>query len=925
MTFTDQPGSLPPVFEQESLWHRITNRMRRSLELHEILAATVAEIRSFLATDRVMVYRFDHDGSGEVIAESIHQQRLPSLLGLHFPADDIPPAAREMFLLARQRSIVDVLSGQIGLSSLQSPTTAKPRLNENLYYRQVDPCHLQYLQAMGVQSSLVVPIVLCDLQQPSTQPELWGLLVSHHSQPRTILKRELKLVQQITDQLAIAIAQSNLLAATRAKQQREVMINQVSTLLHKQSHIKLLPALELTIHALGGIGGRLYLEKAQEIYTWGEQPLITDTSANIEQHPVWRNWIAESQPGNVWAIADLDQDARLRLLTTAFESTRIRGMLVIPLHYRHELIGVISIFRPEFDTEILWAGRCEQNQRQRQPQLSFEVWREQKQGQAPQWSEEDISLAQAIASDFAIAIQQRQTNQQIQALNTNLQRQVQEQTAELEKSFLITKVLKQVTEQMRSTLDFKTTLQTIVRQVRSLLNSDRVVIYQILGESDGEVVVEEVNGNWVSVLGLKMPLGCFPDQYAHLYLRGRVRTIHNVMTESLSACHQEFLQSLQVQANLIVPINMGKQLWGLLIAHQCDAPRHWQDAEIDLLQQLADQAAIAIYQAQLYEQSRLAEVEAKAKASQLEQALLQLQETQTKLIQHEKMSSLGQLVAGVAHEINNPVSFIHGNLCHASEYTQQLLKLLILYQTYYPLPHSEISQALAELDLDFVVEDLPKIISSMQVGADRIRSIVLSLRNFSRLDEAENKLVDIHEGINNTLLILQHRLKPNGHFSGIEVIKDYGDLPLIECYVGQMNQVFMNVIANAIDALEAQAPQNQDITPRICISTQFSLDKSRLLIRIADNGSGMTEEVKKRIFDPFFTTKSVGKGTGLGLAISYQIVVEKHGGVIDCISELGQGTEFWIEIPIKLAGKDNSSIRRDNAAMKSAADLKAGL
>ncbi|WP_066382130.1 GAF domain-containing sensor histidine kinase [Anabaena sp. CA = ATCC 33047] len=919
MTFTDNSGSLPPAFEQDSLWHRITNRMRRSLELPDILTATVAEIRSFLATDRVMVYRFDTDGSGEVIAESIHQQRLPSLLGLRFPVDDIPAEAREMFLLARQRSIVDVASGQIGLSSVQSPTTAQPLLNNNIYYRQVDACHLQYLQAMGVKSSLVVPIVLCDLPEPSSQSELWGLLVSHHSQPRTILKRELKIVQQVSEQLAIAITHNNLLTATRAQQQREVIINQVTTLLHKQSHIKLLPALEVTIKALNGISGRLYLHKSQEMYTWGEQPQITEASASsvMEEHPVWRNWMAESKPGEVWAIADIYKEPRLRVLAFAFQSTRIRGMLVMPLHYRQELIGVITILRPEFDTEILWAGKCEENQRQQLPRLSFEVWREQKKGQAPQWTQEDVSLAQALGYDFAIAIQQRQTNQQIQALNADLERQVKEQTTELEKSYLITKVLKQVTEQMRSSLDLATTLQTIVREVRSLLNSDRVVIYQLLSESEGEVVVEELNGNWVSVLGLKLPLGCFPDEYTSLYFRGRVRAIDNVATDSISACHQEFLQSLQVQANLIVPIKMSQQLWGLLIAHQCDAPRHWQDAEIDLLQQLADQAAIAIYQAQLYEHSCRAQAEATAKATQLEQALLQLQDTQTKLIQNEKMSSLGQLVAGIAHEINNPVNFIYGNLSHASEYTQELLQILTLYQKYHPQPHREISQALEELDLDFVIEDLPKIISSMQVGADRIRSLVLSLRNFSRLDEAENKYVDIHEGINNTLLILQHRLKANAHFAGIEIMKNYGELPLIECYAGQMNQVFMNVLANAIDALEEHSTQNQSIKSQINITTQFDPNQSRILIRIADNGPGMSPEVKKRIFDPFFTTKSVGKGTGLGLAISYQIVVEKHGGVLECVSEIGQGTEFWIEIPVKpLDNAHNSSIA-NKPALKS--------
>ncbi|MEB3826066.1 sensor histidine kinase [Phormidium sp. CCY1219] len=331
-------------------------------------------------------------------------------------------------------------------------------------------------------------------------------------------------------------------------------------------------------------------------------------------------------------------------------------------------------------------------------------------------------------------------------------------------------------------------------------------------------------------------------------------------------------------------------------------------------------------QAQLTEQTR-----------RLDRTSHELKQAQSHLVQSEKMASLGQLVVGVAHEINNPVNFITGNLEHASQYIQELQELLQLYQAEFPDASEEIKELEEEIDVNFLMDDLPKLLSSMQVGADRIREIVLSLRNFSRIDECKATAVDIHQCIDSTLLILQNRLKGKKNHPEIHVIKEYGNLPLVECYPGQLNQVFMNLLSNAIDALDeanqSKTPEQLKAHPNhIKIKTQLRVGQfgfpnpknappsslaeenntpsnlqneseqittEAIEIRISDNGPGIADSVKEQLFQPFVTTKPVGKGTGLGLSISRHIVVEKHGGQLFCHSQTGKGTQFAIAIPTK--------------------------
>lgn len=470
-----------------TLLNRMTNRIRRSLELPEILTATVAEMRSFLGTDRVKIYRFHPDGSGEVIAESIYQDRLPSLIGLNFPASDIPEESREMFIKARQRVIVDVTTQQISLSRLNSSETELDQAVVELIERPVEPCHVEYLTGLGVKSSLVVPIL--------HQKQLWGLLVSHHAEAKAFSNETLEIVQMIADQVSIAIAQSMLLSQAREQAHREAIINQISTLLHAPLNIQemLQVVLEQVVKAVQGSGGRLYLpanelSSVPHLYTYGPQPGLAGLTTDLlEATEFWQQLLGEQETRSLpsqstsetfpspaldlatllgddlpavvgevqplvqqasaamQVVTDLYQEPVLSPLWPAFTETEIRGLLVMPLRYGQEFLGCLTIFRNEIETETLWAGRWDSDQRQDRPRGSFAAWRELKSGQAQPWSLDEIGLIQALGAHLSMAVMQNRLYQcerkqrllvEMRNQELNSARAVAEEASRLKSDFL---------------------------------------------------------------------------------------------------------------------------------------------------------------------------------------------------------------------------------------------------------------------------------------------------------------------------------------------------------------------------------------------------------------------------------------------------------------------------------------------------------
>lgn len=479
----------------------------------------------------------------------------------------------------------------------------------------------------------------------------------------------------------------------------------------------------------------------------------------------------------------------------------------------------------------------------------------------------------------------------------------------------------ELSSQIRDSLEISNTLETAVRKIRSVLSADRCFFlwYQQSPETEQSSVehAEPAESDYLDIVSeakdpaLAPIIGTYRlTEVGHNELLRQLRSRCVVQINDVNQLDntplKTFLQHYNCEALLAFPMVTRAGQVGVLCCSS-SRPRDWDSEETKLLRSVSNQLIIAIDQAELYERSCITAQVAEDKAQALAVALGNLRRMQAQLIRTEKMSSLSRMVAGIAHEINNPVNFIHGNLHHLNSGIFDMMELLDCYQRTYPQATEELNTLKKEIDIAFLQDDLPKLLNSMSTGTERIEKIVLSLRNFSQLDQAERKAVDLHDGLNSTLLLLKRRFHKNSRAVPVALVKHYGNLPKVECYAKQMNQVFLSLLSNALEALE----RNTVDTPTITIETTEA--DGFAIIRVADNGSGIAKDVLPYIFDPFFTTKDVGEGTGLGLSMSYQIVVDEHKGHIECRPTVSGGTEFTVKIPLARSEPEQAESKQANS------------
>ncbi|MEH2053265.1 ATP-binding protein [Nostoc sp.] len=863
-----------PIDSLEALLHRMMNRIRQSLELPAILSGTVAEVRIFLETDRVKVYRFDADASGEVVAESVNCDRLPSLLGQHFPAEDIPFAARELFLKVRQRSIVDVAAGQIGLSPLDSSETTEPLDENHIRFRVVDPCHVEYLTSMGVQSSLVVPILHRD--------QLWGLLVSHHSSPREVSERELQVVQLVADQLSIAIAQNTLLEQTRAQADQEATINRVAKLLHSMTEMQLQQALELTVSALQAAGGRIYIapknpDEAAQVFSCGDWGMRGEKAGEqgtgsrgedllpcplppapilFEEHPSWQeclNMEATVEKGKlVWAITDLYQAALQSDLAQAFFDAGIRSLLVICLQYRQQILGYLSIFRHEIDTETLWARRVKRNDsRHQRPVQSFEVWRELKRSQAQEWKTAEIELAQALSSHFAMAIHQYELYQQVHALNADLQQdieerkqaekkisalnaeleqRVQERTAELQRAN--ERLLREMSKReraLRARQQTQASLERLSRQSELILNSAGEGIYGL--NSQGKITFVNPAAARMLLSGVKE----LKNHFMH-------KIVNHSQPDGTPYCWEENPIRATLETGAVQHISDD-------IFYRGDGSKFPVEYVSTPIREQGDiVGAVVIFK----------------------------DITERQIVEQMK----DEFVSVVSHELRTPLTSIRS--------------------------------ALGLLARGSLNEQPEKSQRMLEIAFDNTNRLVRLINDILDIERINSGKATMYKQTCNTADLMTQAVDEMRAMAEKAEIK----LELTTLWVqlwadsDRIIQTLTNLLSNAIKfsspgftvSLSAEVETRKEInTDTKGISSSSDPCHSNILFQVKDQGRGIPEDKLETIFDRFQQVDASNSrhqgGTGLGLAICRSIV-QQHGGQIWAESTLGEGSTFYFTLPI---------------------------
>lgn len=831
-----------PIASVEVLLHRMMNRIRQSLELPAILTGTVAEVRTFLETDRVKVYRFDVDGSGEVVAESVVKERLPSVLGQHFPAEDIPLEARELILKVRQRSIVDVAKQQIGVSPLDCPETGEPIAQDDIRFRSVDPCHIEYLTSMGVQSSLVVPILHHD--------QLWGLLVSHHSLPRQVTERELQIVQLVADQLSIAIAQSTLLEQTRARAAQETTINRVAKLLHSMTEMQLQQALELTVSGLQGAGGRVYifpqnLQEEAQLFVSGEW--VNKDEEKFEEHPTWQEWLGkQATVGNgikAWIIPDLHQVALPEYLESVFSNSNIRSLLVIELKSRQQSLGYLSIFRHEIEIETLWARRADRNDsRQQRPIISFETWRELKQGQVQSWIEAEIELALALGSHFATAIHQYELYQQVYALNIDLEQDIEERKqAEFKISALNAQLEQRVQErtvELRREINereqAKASLERLSRQSGLILNSA---------------------GEGICGLNAQGKL-TFINPAAARMLGYRVEELIVSIANKDSDSYPKYILSE-------FPHQSGERFMHVILNHsQPDgSPYPWEENPIYAT--LKTGAVQHITDDIFYRRNKTKFPVEYVSTPILEKnkivgAVVIFKDiTERQIIERMK----NEFVSVVSHELRTPLTSIRSalGLLSKGSLNNQPAK----------------SQRMMEIAFD---------------NTNRLVRLINDILDIERINSGKVTMEKQHCNAAQLTIQAVDEMRAMAEKAEIKLALKPVEIQLW-ADPDRIVQTLTNLLSNAIKF----SPANSTV------SLSGKLQDSQILFQVKDRGRGIPEDKLETIFDRFQQVDASNSrnqgGTGLGLAICRSIV-QQHGGNIWVESTLGRGSTFYFTLPI---------------------------